>query len=100
MNDITVLQVLVVGGLAALASAAALLAGRGPAKEYRHRRRRARLHVIAGGAARTPRRRRLGPANAAPATRMAATATWEALPITQWQPPRDHEEKPSPSPAA
>jgi hypothetical protein len=103
MHDLSVLGVLAVVGLAVLGSAAAAVVSSGIVKDYRCRRRRARLRVIAGnrGAARP---RRVQRADRAEAQLRAAGArteeVWDSLPVTQWQPPRERGSGPESPPAA
>ena len=102
MHDLSVLGVLAVVGLAVLASGSAAVASSGIAKDYRCKRRRARLRVIQGnGGSVRPRPGRRPRAAGVQLHQAAHTEeTWESLPVTQWQPPRGRGSGPEPSPAA
>ena len=89
--NVSVLGVLVVCGLAAFTSAAAVLAYATAARDARSRRRRGRLRLVVGGggAARRPADGTVRAAARASRDDGDAVVSWDPLPVTQWQPPRE-----------
>jgi hypothetical protein len=93
--NVSVLGVLLVCGLAVFTSASAVVAYTIGARG-RRRRGHLRLVVGTGGATRRSASSTLRPVSPRRGGR-GEVVSWDPLPVTQWQRPREHDQGPSPA---
>jgi hypothetical protein len=94
--NMSLLGVLLVCALGVCTSVSAVLAYASVSRDARCRRRRSRFKLVVGARAAAGRgTRRTGARSVAEP--QPDTVSWDPLPVTQWQPPREHESEPSPA---